>query len=280
MKEKKKQKFSIFFRKIILLLLIIGGTGYCYYFFIANANFKNVIPGKVYRSAQPSDTQIRKFIKKYEIKTVINLRAKKIKDFEKEKLATEQSGAQFIGLNLSGNRLISPSELLKLIEVLETSQTPVLIHCKSGVDRGGFVSAIAAMVIGHEDFIDAKKQAYVPPGPRKRKDFSKRRGYVYNYAHISDTLKLYEDYCEQNNLDTNGWEQFAKWAGELPPAEELDLEYYEPAYSYFPFLSENKKFMPIGKLIREVYPQFSIQILIVVLITFCMVQTGDNKKRF
>ncbi len=276
--EKKKQKFSIYFRKIILPLLIIGGTGYCYYFFIANANFKNVIPGKVYRSAQPSDTQTRKFIKKYEIKTVINLRAKKIKDFEKEKLATEQSGAQFIGLNLSGNRIISPSELLKLIEVLETSQTPVLIHCKSGVDRGGFVSAIAAMVIGREDYDNAKKQAYVPPGPRKRKDFSKRRGYVYNYAHISDTLKLYEDYCEQNNLGTNGWEQFAKWARELPPAEELDLDYYEPAYSYFPFFSENKKFMPIGKLIREAYLQFSVQILIVVLITLCMVKHENNKK--
>lgn len=265
---------------MILLFLIICGTGYCYYIFITNANFKKVIIGKVYRSAQPSEAQLRKFIKKYEIKTVINLRAKKIKDFEKEKLTTEQSGAQFIGLNLSGNRLISPSELLELVEVLETSQTPVLIHCKSGVDRGGFAIAVAAMVIGHEDFENAKKQAYVPPGPRKRKDFTKTRGYSYNYAHISDTLKLYEDYCQQNNLGTNGWEQFVQWAKELPPTEELDLDYYEPAYSYFPFLSENKKFIPFGKLFKEAYLQFSIQILIVILITLCLVKSEVNKKRF
>jgi protein tyrosine phosphatase (PTP) superfamily phosphohydrolase (DUF442 family) len=275
----EKKKFSMFLGKMILPLLIICATGYCYYIFIANANFKKVIPGKVYRSSQPSDAQLRKFIKEYEIKTVINLRAKKIKDFEKEKITTEQYGAQFIGLNLSGNRIISPSELLELVEVMETSQTPVLIHCKSGVDRGGFASAVAAMVIGHEDFKDAKKQAYVPPGPRKRKDFTKTRGYVYNYAHISDTLKLYEDYCRQNNLGTDGWEQFVQWAKELPQAEELDLDYYKPAYSYFPFLSENKKFMPIGKLIKGAYPQFSVQILIVILITLYLIKHGDNKKR-
>ena len=278
--EKSKNKLLNIFKKIALPFLIICIGGYCYFIFVANANCKNVIPGKVYRSAQPDDNQLRKFINKYKIKTVINLRAKKLEDFEWEKLTTEQLGAQFIGFGLSGSRLIKQEELSELIDVLENAQAPVLIHCKSGVDRGGFISALAAMAIGNENYKDAKKQAYVPPGPRKRKDYSKSRAYLYNYAHISDTFKLYEDYCEKNNLNTDGWDQFTQWANELPPIEDLNIDYYEPVYSYFPFFSENKKFMPFGKLLKKAYLQFSIQILVVILISLCIVKSKAKKEHF
>ena len=189
-------------------------------------------------------------------------------------------GAVFVGFDLSGSRLITPLELSELIDVLENAKPPVLIHCKSGVDRGGFTSALAAMAIGGQDYDEAKRQAYVPPGPRKRKDFSGKRGYIYNYAHISDTLRLYEEYCRQNNLDTAGWEQFVDWAKVQPPTEDLNLNYYEPAYSYFPFLSDNKQFMPIGTLFSKAPIQFSIMVLIIILFTLYKVKEEGCKKGF
>ena len=158
---------------------------------------------------------------------------------------------------------------MELIDALNAAQTPILLHCQSGVDRAGFASVLAAVAIGHENYDTAKLQAYVPPGPRKRKDFSKvRADYLHDYAHISDTLKLYEDYCRHNKIDKNDWNQFVQWAKELPPIENIDIDYYEPAYSYFPFLSKGKHFVPIMKLLKESYLQFSIQILVVVLFVF------------
>jgi protein tyrosine phosphatase (PTP) superfamily phosphohydrolase (DUF442 family) len=266
MTEKRNKKFIKYIQGVIVLLIFCG-TIYYYFHFIVNANLKEVVPGKVYRSAQPSETQLRKLVKKHGIKTVINMRAKKQKDIENEKLITDQLGIKFMGINLSGNRIASCSELLDLIEALETAQTPVLLHCKSGIDRAGFTSVLAAVAIGKEEFDNAKKQAYVPPGPRKRKDFSKvRADYIHDYAHISDTLKLYEDYCRQNGINKNDWEQFVQWAIELKPIEELDIDYYEPAFSYFPFLNKDKQFIPIFKLIKDAWLQFFIQVIIVVLL--------------
>jgi protein tyrosine phosphatase (PTP) superfamily phosphohydrolase (DUF442 family) len=266
--EKRKIKFSRRIQSIFVIILILSGAGYYYFHFIVNSNFREVVAGKVYRSAQPSGTNLREWVNKYGIKTVVDLRADKVKNIEKEKLAAEKLGMKFIGINLSGNRLVSCPELLKLVEALETVQTPVLLHCKSGIDRAGFASALAAVAIGHMDFDAAKWQAYVPPGPWKRKDFSKvRADYVYDYAHISDSLKLYEDNCSQENLDKNDWQQFMLWALELPPEEDLDID-YNSAYCYFPFLSSNKHFFQVYKLLKGAYIQFSVEILIVVLLIY------------
>ncbi|MBN2588498.1 MAG: tyrosine-protein phosphatase [Sedimentisphaerales bacterium] len=267
--EKRNKKLPKYIQTLIILFVILCSAGYYYYHFIVNANLREVVPAKVYRSAQISDAQFRKIVKKYKIRTVINLRAKKQKDFEKEKLTAEQLGIKFMGMNLSGNRLVTGPELLELIEALKTGETPILIHCKSGIDRAGFASTLAAIAIGHEDFNRAKWQAYVPPGPRKRKNFSKvRADYVHDYAHISDTLKLYEDYCRQKNLNKNDWEQFVQWAIELQPIENINIDYYEPVYGYFPFMGKNNIIIPISKLLKGAYLQFLIQILVVILLIY------------
>ncbi len=276
--KKTNNKHSILIQRLIVLFIILCGAGYYYFHFIVNANLRAVVPGKIYRSAQPSETQLRKWVKKYGIKTVINLRAKKPKDFEKEKIIADQLGMKLMCIDLSGKRLITCPELLELVEALETAQTPVLLHCKSGIDRAGFASALAAFAIGHVDFDIAKWQAYVPPGPWKRKDFSNTRGdYIHDYAHISDALKLYEDYCKRENLDRNDWQQFIKWAIELPPMEEANIE-YKPVYSYFPFMGNNKHFFPIYTLLKNTCVQFSAEIVIIVLLIyytkFCLKAAG------
>ncbi len=265
----ERKKFAIFIQYAIVLFFLFCGTAYYCFNFVLNTNVKEVVQGKVYRSAQPSGAQLKKIVEKYGIRTVINLRAKNQKDFETEKQTSEQLGVEFAGMNLSGNRLASSSELLELIEAIENARTPILLHCKSGIDRSGFASALAAIDIGHEDFDNAKKQAYVSPGPCKRKDFSKNRAdYIYDYAHISDILKLYEDFCKQNNLEKNDWKQFVQWAKELPPIESLKIDYYEPAYSYFPFMNNNKQFIPFLKLLKDSFVQFFVQILIVILLIY------------
>jgi protein tyrosine phosphatase (PTP) superfamily phosphohydrolase (DUF442 family) len=263
-----KIKYSKRVQSIVSIILLLSASGYYYFRFIVNANLLEVVPGKVYRSGQPSEADLGKWVDKYGVKTVINLRAKELKVIRKEKLAAEHLGIKLVPVYLSGSRLVSSKELSNLIETLETSKTPILIHCESGVDRAGFASALAALAIGHQKFDIAKQQAYVPPGPWKRRDFSKTRGdYINDYAHISDTLRLYEDYCKQENPDRNDWQQFKKWVAEMPDAEDVNL-IYKPVFSYFPFATESKHFFPVHQLLKDAYIQFSFEILAIVLLIY------------
>ncbi len=264
--------------KAFLLVLFLTGTGYYLYFFVINANFREVVPNKVYRSAQPSPNHLRKWAGRYGIKTVINLRGSSEKEIEQEQSTADELGVKLVSIHLSGKRLATTSELTELIDALESAETSVLLHCKSGVDRTGTASALAAMVIGNVDYNRAKWQAYVAPGPWKRKDFSKRRpNYIHNYAHISDFFKLYENYCQRERLDTDNWQQLKHWAIKMEPSENNN---YKITYSYFPLFSEGKRFFPIWKLTRDTYIQFTVELLIIFfLVIFIYHKLSGNKSQ-
>ena len=265
---KKRNKYLAIIANHFTLIIILIIAGYYAFSFVIQTNFRQVVPGKIYRSAQPSSSDINKWSKKYDIKTIINLRAKKPEDFESEKQIAEQLGITFIPIYLSAKRLVTREELLQLIEAIENAELPVLLHCHSGIDRAGAASVLAAIAIGNIEYDIAKRQSFVPAGPWKRKDFSiKRADYIHDYAHISDTLKLYEGYCESMNIDKNDWQQFVLWANNLPDVKDLDIK-YESSYSYFPFLYKDKKFFPVFKLLKDSYIPFTIQIIIIILWVF------------
>jgi protein tyrosine phosphatase (PTP) superfamily phosphohydrolase (DUF442 family) len=204
---------------VLLLLISVSGSLLAYTLF--NGNFEEVVPNKVYRSAQPTEEQLRKWTEQYGIKTIINLRGEDKKEIKDEQVTAKELGIEMISINISSRRLTAKFLLIELIEAIENSKKPVLLHCHSGIDRAGTASAFAAMAIGDIDYEKAKWQAYVAPGPWKRKKFDNRK-YPDYYGHISDVLKLYEHYCSDNNLQTGDWRQFKQWildTNELPEAE-------------------------------------------------------------
>ena len=255
-----KKRFGL---KVFIILLVSAGTGYCIFLFVMNANFREVVTGKIYRSAQPSPEHLRKWVEQYGIKTVINLRGDREKVIEREQATADELGVKLVSIYLSGRRLATTPELTELMNAIENAETPVLLHCEHGIDRAGTASALAAMAIGGMSYNKAKWQAYVAPGPWKRKDFSERRpDYAYNYAHISDIFKFYESYCKHNNLETNNWRQFKSWMIEMNPSEDKNTG-YKLTYSYFPMLGEGKRFFPVLKLARGAYMQFAVELLII-----------------
>ena len=214
-KSRKLQPYSI----VLLLLISISGSLLAYS--SINGNFEEVVPGKVYRSAQPTDDQLRQWAELYGIRTIINLRGDDEKEVENEEATANELGIEMISFHLSSRRLPAKFLLIKLIEAIESAEMPILLHCHSGIDRAGTASAIAAMVIGNIDYEEAKWQAYVAPGPWKRKKFDNRK-YPEYYRHISDVLRLYEHYCSDSNLQTGNWQQFKQWildTDELPETE-------------------------------------------------------------
>ena len=261
MNNMKTIKFSRLKQLRNLLLVFFGVAiplGYYLTFFVVKANFSEVVPQKVYRSAQPSPEQLKKWVRQYGIRTVINLRGDTGKIAEDERAVASQLGAKMISIRLSASSLPTSSSLAKLIQTIETAEQPILIHCHGGVDRTGTASTLAAMAIGKADYDTAKWHAYVPPGPWKRKRKS-------NYVHISDIFKFYESYCQSNGLNTNHWRQFKQWATDTTTLADKDTK-YRLTYCYFPQFNKTKRFYPIAKLTRDAYVQFAVELVFLSLL--------------
>lgn len=114
--------------------------------FACNAHI--VIPGAVYRSSQPSGNDLEWLVRKYGIRTVINLRGcREQQDWYLDECRTaNRLGVSVEDLALSAGHLPPVQEMRRLIEVLDRSEYPVLFHCYRGVDRTGLASALALLL--------------------------------------------------------------------------------------------------------------------------------------
>lgn len=120
---------------------------------LVGRNFHTVVPGRVYRCAQPSADDLDQYVEQYGIKTVINLRGccSNFEWYIGEGRATAQHDIAQEDLTFSAGRLPSPQELKRLVEVLDRAEYPVLIHCRRGVDRTGLTSALIRMLYEKDD---------------------------------------------------------------------------------------------------------------------------------
>ncbi len=246
----------------VVFLVVAISLGYYLFFFAVKANFRAVVPQKVYRSAQPSPAQLKKWTRRYGIRTVINLRGYTRKITDDEETATNELGIKMVTIRFKSSSLPTRNSLDKLIQTLETAEQPILMHCRDGVERVGMASTLAAMAIGKENYDTAKWQAYIPPGPWKRKRNE-------NYVHISDMFKLYERYRQGNEPDTNDWQEFKQWSTVTDAFAEIDTQ-YRVGYCYFSQFNENKRFYLIAKLARDAWAQFAVELVLVTLAGFAM----------
>lgn len=112
-------------------------------------NTHTVIPGRVYRTAQLSPEELRQFIAEKKIRTVINLRGScpNTTWYLGEARTTHAAGICQEDLALSAKRLPAPAEIRRLIEVLDHTEYPVVVHCQRGADRTGLVSTAAVLLL-------------------------------------------------------------------------------------------------------------------------------------
>lgn len=127
---------------------------------VAGSNRHEVIPGKVYRCAQPSAADVRDMAARHGIRTVVNLRGL-CDDFDwykAEATATGQLGVSQEDICLSANTLPPPSEMRRLLEVLDRTEYPILIHCRRGADRTGLVAVMAMLLFTDATLAEARRQ--------------------------------------------------------------------------------------------------------------------------
>ncbi|MFW6133314.1 MAG: fused DSP-PTPase phosphatase/NAD kinase-like protein [Planctomycetota bacterium] len=185
----------------------IGG-GYYLVQGVWRNNFATVVEQQVYRAAQPTPEELRRWAREYDIRTVVNLRGSGPPSYAAERRAADQAGLALIDIRMTSERPPSRLTVARLVEVLETAQRPMLLHCLRGADRTGVAGVMAAMAVGGRSYDAA------------RSELSWR--YFYFGAGIAEFLDAYEQWCRRQGRPTGGWKQFRRWA----------LEHYRHAYYY------------------------------------------------
>jgi protein tyrosine/serine phosphatase len=106
-------------------------------------NFHTVIPGELYRSAQPSAGDIAAYARQYGIRTILNLRNERRSEwYSEEAQAAKKAGITLIDYPISSDDELPISKSQELAQLMANAQKPLLIHCEHGANRTGLASAI------------------------------------------------------------------------------------------------------------------------------------------
>lgn len=122
-------------------------------------NLEEIAPG-VWRSNQPSPKRIKKY-KKMGIKTILSLRGnpnQPISFMLLEQQACDDLGITLVTENLSARSLSPKESYLAVLDRLDQLKPPFLLHCKSGADRAGLVSALYLLHVKGAPLSEARKQ--------------------------------------------------------------------------------------------------------------------------
>ena len=108
-----------------------------------------MVPGELYRSAQPTAALIAEYQEKYSIKTIINLRGDNTGSdwYDAEVDEAKKLGIAHVDFRMSSRRMMTADQFSQIIDVLQKAEKPVLIHCNSGSDRSGLVAALYVAAI-------------------------------------------------------------------------------------------------------------------------------------
>jgi len=112
-------------------------------------NFHPITPGEAYRSAQLDQDELEYYIRKFEIRSIINLGGKDDdKPLYREEIATcRKLGVRHYDLGLSADKAPSSRQIQELLRLFDIGPRPVLIHCLGGADRSGLAAALWKVVI-------------------------------------------------------------------------------------------------------------------------------------
>jgi protein tyrosine phosphatase (PTP) superfamily phosphohydrolase (DUF442 family) len=105
-------------------------------------NGATVVPGRLYRSNHPTPGRLAMLVRRYGLRTIINLRG--MTRNGSDGLARETAarlGLHFIDAPLQ-SRAPQQARILRLLTIFRDMQEPALVHCKSGADRAGFAAGL------------------------------------------------------------------------------------------------------------------------------------------
>ncbi len=117
------------------------------------------LPGEMYRSNQPYPFQIKKAVKNYNIKSIINLRGERhCSSYYLEKYQCLSTNLKIYNFPISSRDIPDKNKLLGFKKLLDKVEYPCLMHCKSGADRAGLGAALYLIYKKNYSLIEASRQ--------------------------------------------------------------------------------------------------------------------------
>lgn len=112
-------------------------------FFRAMYNNLYALPGGLYRSSQPSPSQIRRYHRRFGLRTIVNLRGvHDLGAYALEARTCRELGIALVDHPLKSRDVPSRELIHATRELIESIEYPALVHCKSGADRVGLFSVL------------------------------------------------------------------------------------------------------------------------------------------
>ena len=129
-------------------------------FELATGNVHEIEPGVFFRSGQLSEVALEQMIQRRNIMTILNLRGAHPEDrwFAAESSVAEGYGVKYISIPLSPDREPPMEEMNRIAGILQKANGPILVHCNSGTNRTGLVSAIYELAVQGRSAAEASGQ--------------------------------------------------------------------------------------------------------------------------
>jgi protein tyrosine/serine phosphatase len=145
---------------IIVSILLLLLTASFILYMEEQGNFHPITHGEAYRSAQLDRDELEYYIKKYNIKSILNLRGKNQDApwYMEEKKVSANHNVQHYDVSLSVSHEPTEDDVRKLMEIFKHAPRPILIHCQAGADRSGLVAAMWKVIVDKEPKSEAWKQ--------------------------------------------------------------------------------------------------------------------------
>jgi len=116
------------------------------------------VSARLWRSAQPTPGDLRR-LKRKGLKSVVCVRGgRAFGSWPLEREACEQLRLDLHKVAIRARQAPRKQDLLDLIDLLTSLSWPTLIHCKSGADRTGFVTAVYLLTVENQPVDEALKQ--------------------------------------------------------------------------------------------------------------------------
>jgi protein tyrosine/serine phosphatase len=129
-------------------------------------NFHAVQEGALYRSAQLAKGQLQKIVRDHGIRAILNLRGAHFGEpwYDDEIAVSNALGVSHYDYALSAYRIVTDKQVADLLGIIRHAPKPLLVHCKSGADRTGLVSALYRFAVEGKSKAEADAELTVVYG--------------------------------------------------------------------------------------------------------------------
>ena len=183
---------------LLLVFALLFGGKYVYDMNI-NHNFETITEGKVYKSGVIPPDELESYVKKYKIKSIVDLRFPGTGDDvnnpeDAAELEAEKSAvAKIKGLNYfndGSDQVPTKENLVLFYKIMDNpANYPVLVHCYHGVGRAELYSAVYRIEYENWDKDEARTNTRFLT-KWSSFDLGKPKGdFLHNYIRRKDSLR-------------------------------------------------------------------------------------------